>query len=127
MGRAFGFFGLVIVVAICLYLYMRQSQSVTPEGAGSPQAAIDVTGVKADLLSIAQAERTHHELQGSYVSIGDLRSAGDFSTIRDGRGPYTYSAEISGSGFRIVATYTGPPGAKMPPTISIDETMHFAP
>jgi hypothetical protein len=44
---------------------------------------------------------------------------------RDNRGPYNYSAEISDSSFRIVATYAGPdPG--MPRTISVDQSMQVS-
>ena len=41
------------------------------------------------------------------------------------RGPYSYSGETSDNGFRIVATYSGPPNAGVPRTLSIDETMQM--
>jgi hypothetical protein len=126
MGRVLGFVGLLIAMAIGFYIYGRSTQSVTPRGAGSPQAAIDVTGVKGDLLAMANAERNHYELQGKYVSLDELHSAGDLSVVREGRGPYRYSADISDSGFRIIATYSGPAGAT-PATISIDQTMRITP
>jgi hypothetical protein len=80
--------------------------------------------VRSDLLTIAQAERSHAALQGRYVSIEILRSQGELSMQRDNRGPYNYSAEISDAAFRIVATYSGPDGAA-PKTISIDQTMQI--
>ncbi|HEU4417225.1 MAG TPA: hypothetical protein VFT65_20725 [Candidatus Angelobacter sp.] len=126
MGRAFGFLTLIIVVAIGAYIYMRQTQSVMTAGTGSPTATVDLMGVKSDLLVIAQAERSHAALQGSYVSIEALRSGGDLSMTRDNRGPYNYSAEISESGFRIVATYSGPESAGMPKTLSIDQSMQVS-
>src|SRR5579859_5155430 len=124
MGKMLGYISLLIVLAVGIYIYAKQSQSVTPAGAGSPQAAIDITGVKMDLLSLAQAEKRYYEQQGKYASVDELRSSGELSAGRDKRGPYAYTVETTASGFRIVATYSGPPEAKMPETISVDETMH---
>ena len=126
MGRAFGFITLIAVVAAGAWIYMRQTQSVMTAGTSSPTATVDLIGVKNDLLAIAQAERSHAALQGSYVSISDLRSGGDLTMPRDNRGPYNYSAEITDSGFRIVATWTGPENAGMPKTLSIDQTMQIS-
>ncbi len=125
MGRAFGFLTLIIVVAAGAYIYMRQAQSSMTAGTSTPTAAVDLAGVKNDLLAIAQAERSHGAMQGSFVSIDELRSHGDLAMPRDNRGPYTYSADVSAGGFRIVATYSGPdPG--MPKTISIDQSMQIS-
>jgi hypothetical protein len=125
MGRAFGFVSLIIVMAAGAYIYMRQTQSVTAPGSGSPTSTVDLMGVKSDLLAIAQAERSHAALQSGYVSIETLRSQGELAMQRDNRGPYNYSAEIGDSGFRIVATWSGPEGVGMPKTISIDQTMQI--
>src|SRR5579871_6539199 len=125
MGRAFGFLTLVIVVAAGAYIYMRQTQSVMTAGTSSPTATVDLIGVRNDLLAIAQAERSHAALQGSYVSIDALRSGGDLTMPRNNRGPYKYSSEISDSGFRIVATYSGPENSVMPASLSIDQTMQI--
>jgi len=127
MGRAFGFVTLIIVVAAGAYIYMRQTQGVMTAGTSNPTATVDIIGVKNDLLAIAQAERSHAALQGgAYVSIETLRSQGELAMTRDNRGPYTYSAEISESGFRIVATWTGSANAGMPRTISVDQTMQVS-
>jgi hypothetical protein len=125
MRRLSGFLGLIIVAAIGFYIYTRQAQSASG-GAGSPEAAIDVVGVKNDLLAIAKAEDSHYTLQGKYVSIDELRSAGNLSMTRDHRGPYNYFAEVSDSGYRIVATYSGPPDSAMPKTISVDQSKSFS-
>ena len=124
MGRSFGILMAAIVLGVGAYLYVKQAQSVTPGGTMSPKAAVDLTGVKGDLLSIAQAERSHNAQHGNYVSIEELQSGGDLAMTRKGRGPYTYAAEISGDGFRITATYSGP-DAGMPKTISVDQLMQF--
>jgi hypothetical protein len=82
--------------------------------------------VRNDLLAIAQAERSHAALQSGYVSIDALRSGGDLTMPRNNRGPYNYSAEVSDSGFRIVATYAGPENSGMPSSLSIDQTMQIS-
>lgn len=126
MGRASGFIALIIVVAAGAYIYMRQTQSVMTAGTSSPTATVDLIGVRNDLLAIAQAERSHAALQGNYASLETLRSQNELSMQRNNRGPYNYSAEISDSAFRIVATYSGPESAGMPKTISIDQTMQIS-
>lgn len=126
MGRAFGFISLIIVVGIGAYIYMRQTKSVTSAGGSNPTATVDLIGVRNDLLAIAQAERSHQAEQGSYVSIETLRSRNELVMTRDNRGPYNYSAEITDSSFRIVATYAGPAGSGMPQTLSVDQTMQVS-
>jgi hypothetical protein len=126
MGRAFGFLSLIAVVAVGSYIYMRQTQGVMSAGTSNPKATVDLIGVRNDLLAIAQAERSHAATQGSYVSIEALRSQGDLSMTRDNRGPYNYSAEITDSSFRIVATYSGPEGSGMPQTLSVDQSMQVS-
>jgi len=97
---------------------------VTPDGStATPRSTIDVAGVKNDLIALANAERRHFAAEGKYVSIDELRSSGDISMPSNSRGPYSYSAETSDQGFRIAATYSGPPDAGVPRTLSIDETM----
>ena len=127
MSRALGFIGLLIVLGIGAYIYMGQTQAVTPGGGvggtATPRSTIDVVGVKNDLMALANAERRHFASEGKYVSIDELRSSGDISMPSNHRGPYEYSAETSDAGFRITATYSGPPDADVPHTLSIDETM----
>lgn len=130
MSRALGFIGLLIVLGIGAYIYMRQAQSVAPGGGGAgstatPRSTMDVVGVKNDLIALASAERRHFAADGKYVSIDELRSNGDISMPTNHRGPYSYSAETTDSGFRITASYSGPPNAGVSHTLSIDETMQL--
>jgi hypothetical protein len=122
MHRAFGFVTLIIVVAVGAYIYMRQAQSGMTAGTRDPTATVDLVGVKNDLQVMAQAERSHGALHGGYVSLDDLRQQGELALTRSNRGPYTYSAEVSESAFRIVATYNGPQNSGMPKTLSIDQS-----
>ncbi len=126
MGRALGFIGLLLVVGVGFYIYTRQAESVSqgmPEG--GPRAAIDVTGVKNDLLALAQAERRYLALEGRYATLDELRSSGEVSFPAAGRGPYVYSAEVSASSFRILATHQGTPPKGVPVNLVIDETMQI--
>lgn len=122
--------GLLIALAIGGYLYMKQTQAVSPGGVegstANPRATVDVAGVRNDLVAIAEAERRHFALDGNYVSIDDLRSNGDISLPQNGRGPWSYSSETTGSGFRILATYGGEPVAGVPRSMSIDESMQVS-
>jgi hypothetical protein len=126
MGRAFGFLTLIVAVAVGAYIYMRQTQGVMTAGTKSPTATVDLIGVRNDLLAIAQAERSHFAMQANYVSIDTLRQQGDLTMERNNRGPYNYSAEITDSSFRIVATYSGPENSGTPKTLSIDQSMQIS-
>jgi hypothetical protein len=126
MGRLFSFVTLIIVVAIGAYIYMRQTQNVMTGGTSNPTATVDLMGVRNDLLAMAQAERSHNALHGGYASLDELRQQGELSMNRDNRGPYKYSAEISDSGFRVVATYSGPENSGMPKTMSVDQSMQVS-
>src|SRR5690349_15877260 len=119
MGRMFGFLVLVVGVAIGLFLFLRTGQTLTPGGT-SPRTMIDVTGVQNDLIAIAKAERRYWATNGKYASLDELRTNGDISVPT--RPGYTYSADVSDSGFKIIATYAGA-DPKAPKHISIDGTM----
>ncbi|HUQ49489.1 MAG TPA: hypothetical protein VM056_02150 [Terriglobales bacterium] len=123
MGRAFGFIGLLIAVAVGAYLYTRQAKSALPAGVTSPKAAIDLTAVKNDLLAIAQAERRYHTMNSKYGTLAELRENGD-TNVSDSRGPYSYSVATQDAGFVAKAVYSGDDPA-MPKTVSIDQTMQF--
>lgn len=125
MGRFFSFGTVLIVLAVGTYIYMRQVQSTEVGGASTPQGTIDIVGVKYDLMAIAQAERMHNGLRGGYASLDELRSSGDLSMPRNNRGPYNYDVEVSSSGFRVIATYSGNEAVKAPRTISVDQSMQI--
>jgi hypothetical protein len=104
MGRMFGFIVILIVVAIGGYVYVGQMHTLTPKGS-SPNAAIAVTAVRNDLISIANAERRFFATNGKYATIDDLRLNDDISVA--GRAEYAYTAEISDTDFEIIANYSG--------------------
>src|SRR5262245_37262959 len=119
MGKTFGFLVLLIVICFGMYLYTKDVQSLTPGGA-APQTMIDVTGVKNDLMAMANAEKRYWVLHAKYASLEELRANGDVHIPT--RPSYEYSTEVGDGGFRIVATYSGS-DTKAPKRISVDETM----
>ena len=104
MLRAFGFLGTVITLAIGMYIYSLQVKTLTPgAGSGNPEEVATITGVKNDLVGIANAERGYQASQGKYASLEELIS-GNYLTIKSERPPYMYNIETSGNGFRATAT-----------------------
>jgi hypothetical protein len=117
MGR--GFIVTLVVVAIGLYFYSKQVQTLTPGGA-DVSSTIEVVGVRNDLMAIANAERRYLAINAKYASLDDLREKGDIHI--PSRPDFNYSGEASDTSFKIIATYSGP-NPKVPKRISVDETM----
>jgi hypothetical protein len=125
MGRLFGFLGVVIVLAVGMYVYSKQVQtSSATAGANNPKAAINVTGVKSDLISIASAERRYFASEGNYASLDTLIST-NYITVARQRPPYTYEVQTGSNGFRVVATRSGEDTSGAPAQLSVDENMEF--
>jgi hypothetical protein len=123
MGRLFGFLSVVIVLAVGMYIYSQQAQSSSAAaGANSPKAAINITGVRSDLISIATAERQYYATEGKYASLDEL-VANHYVTVARERPPYSYDIETSSSGFRVVAVRAGQDNSGTPAQLSIDENM----
>jgi hypothetical protein len=122
MKVAGGVIGLLIVLAITWFV-IKSQYAGGPTGGKPPAETIDVVGVKADLLVIAQAERLYLAAHGSYASLGDLQQEGSLSFSGSGRRGYRYNAEVDdGQRFKITATPEDPAKAGWP-TLSIDDTM----
>jgi len=125
MTRALGFIGLLVALAIGFYLYTKSTQATSSAmGAATPRAAIDVSGVRQDLLAFAAAEKQQFALEGKYLSLDELRAKGT-ALPADRRGPYSYSADVSGTSFRITATYLGEESGGAPKSLTIGETMEI--
>ncbi len=123
MGRLFSFLSIVIVVAVGMYIYSKQVQSSSAAaGASNPKAAINITGVRTDLIGIASAERRYFATESKYGSLDELVSGGYISRAPQ-RPPYTYEVQTSSSGFRVIATRSGDDGSGTPAQLSVDENM----
>lgn len=106
MGRALGFLSIIITMAIGMYLYSVQVKTFSPSaGAGTPEEAALIAGVKNDLISIAGAERGYLASQGRFASFEEL-VAGNYLTIKGQRPPYVYEVEATPGSFRATATRT---------------------
>ncbi len=93
MGRVFGFLSIVITLAIGMYIYSLQVKTLTPgggAGGGNPQDLATITGVKNDLIGIANAERGYQASQGKYASLEEL-TAGNYLSIKGARHTFTMS------------------------------------
>lgn len=122
-----GLLGLVVVAAIAVafyYFYFEKTQPDGGSGTGAAIAAISTTGVKNDLIAIANAQRMYVSTNGRYATMEELISSGELRMEKPGRENYVYTVEVSGSGFTATARYTGPaPGNH--PTLTIDQTMQI--
>jgi hypothetical protein len=126
MGRLFGFIGVLAALAAGMYIYARQAQtSSAAVGANNPKAAVNIIGVRNDLMSIAQAERSYFATEAKYGSLDELISSHNLTVLHD-RPPYTYEVETSGSGFRVVATRSDDDNSGTPAEMSVDENMQFS-
>ena len=116
--RVFGLLGVVIVLCVGLYLYQRDIEAI-PEG--SPQQQIDTVAIRQRLLAIGQTERQYQATNGKYATLAELDAADLLPGGTEQRG-YTYTAEVSGTGFTITATPTAQDKAAWP-TLTVNETM----
>ena len=122
MLRSLGILATVIAMAVVLYLYAKQAQTLAGSvPGGSLQSTPVITMVKDDLLGIANAERAYQAQAGRYASLDELTD-GQPTVIRRERSPFSYSVETSETGFRVTATRSGPGS---PSQLSIDETMEI--
>jgi hypothetical protein len=117
----------ILVAAAALfgvYHYYFQKMPTTDQGT-APTQAITLTGVRSDLLQIAQAERGYIAENGSCAALGDLISSHALAMERPERDGYTYSVECSGGNFSVTGRHAPAP-ADSPiryPTLAIDQDM----
>ncbi len=93
----------VALIAVLAYKYYFSQMQSSGTGTATPAQAIDVVGVKNDLLGIAQAERAYQVEHGSYASLDELTTSGALTMKKTGRDGYTYDVQTSDSSFRAVA------------------------
>jgi hypothetical protein len=118
--------GLLVAATLAIgvyYFYMKKMPS-TEEGT-APTQAISLTGVRSDLLQIAQAERGGLALNSSCVSLDELISSGALTVSRRERDGYTYTVNCAGSDFEVVAEHpAAAAGSEIRyPKLAIDATM----
>jgi hypothetical protein len=117
--RAFGLIAVVIVLCAGFFIYQRRVADVTVSG--SPQEQIDVTAIRQRLLTIAQTERQYQAGNGKYATLEELAAENLLPGGTEQRG-YTYTAQVSATGFIITATPTDRAKTGWP-TLEVTETM----
>jgi len=122
---------LVAILVACallfgVYHFYFKKMPVTDEGT-APTQAISLTGVRGDLLQIAQAEGGYIAQNGHCTSLEELTSSNSLAMSRPERDGYTYSIECSGGDFSVTARHA-PAAAGSPiryPTLAIDQSMQI--
>ncbi len=114
-------------VVYAIFHYFFQKMPTTDEGT-APTQAISLTGVRMDLLQIAEAERSYIALNSRCAPLGELASSSDLPVPRTGRDGYTYSIECSGADFKVSARHEpGPPGSPIRyPNLAVDANMQVS-
>jgi len=113
---------IVIVAALSLVVYRLYLTQAMPAGTKSPQQTIDATGVKNDLLAIAQAERAYQAENGHYASLDELNSSGAMTMKKSGRAGYSYDVQTSPGNFQVTARCNATPDQPCT-SYSIDSSM----
>ena len=122
MARLFGILATLLALATAAYIYSKNAQRFTgPSPGGSMVSAPLLTGVKKDLMVIANAERSYMVQEGRYGSLEDLIS-GQYITIEKERPPYSYSVDTTETGFRATATRSG---GGTPAQLWIDQSLQI--
>ena len=102
MRSLLGLLAVALIAVFAYKFYFSQMQSAGT-GAATPAQAIDIVGVKNDLVGIAQAERAYQAEHGAYASLDELTSSGALTMKKTGRDGYTYDVQTSDSSFRAIA------------------------
>ena len=107
-----------------VYHFYLKSMPTTDEGTATTQA-ISLTGVRSDLLQIAQAEGGYIATNGHCASLAELVSSNNLSMTRTERDGYSYTIECSGGDFSASARHLpAPAGSPIRyPNVAIDSSM----
>ena len=111
-------------VAFGIYQYSLKKMPTSDQGT-APTQAISLTGVRGDLLQIAQAERSFTALNDHCASLDELLSSNSITMQRPERDGYSYAVQCSGGDFTVTARHpAAPDGSPIRyPALAIDQTM----
>jgi len=119
--------GLLVALAIAggiCFVYFKQMP--TSDAGTAPTQAINLTGVRMDLLQIANAERAFQAANGRCTSLDELTSSGSMNFTRAERGGYSYEIRCGeGSQFHVIANHApAPPDSPIRyPVLAIDQSL----
>ena len=96
------------------------------QGTAATQA-VSLTGVRMDLLKIADGEHGYIAINGECVSLKKLISTQSISMTRTERDGYSYEIECSGNGFTATARHRPAPAGSLIryPNFSIDSSLEL--
>jgi hypothetical protein len=117
---------LLVFVGVGFGIYEYSLKRLPTSDPGTaPTQAISLTGVRGDLLQIAQAERSFSALNDHCASMDELISSHSLTMQRPERDGYSYTVQCSGADFNAVARHpAAPEGSPIRyPTLAIDQTM----
>ena len=117
---------LLVAVGVGWLIYQHYLRQLPTTDAGTAATqAINLTGVRSDLLQIAQAERQNFALNGKCATLDELVSSNAMRMDRTERGGYTYQVNCSSMDFTVVAEHPpAPEGSGIRyPKLAIDATM----
>jgi hypothetical protein len=112
-------------VAFAIYQYSLKKLPTTDPGT-APTQAISLTGVRGDLLQIAQAERSFQALNDHCATIEELISSNSLTMRQPERDGYAYTVQCGSAGnFTATARHPAAPtnSAIRYPVLSIDQSM----
>ncbi len=119
---------LLVVVALGFGIYeIYLKRMPTTDSGTAPTQVISLTGVRSDLLQIAQAERGSIATNGHCASLDELISSGSLTLARPERDGYSYQISCSDAEFQIIAQHPPAPESSpiRYPTLSIDSRMQI--
>ncbi|MGA2419669.1 MAG: hypothetical protein ABSG69_06255 [Candidatus Acidiferrum sp.] len=118
--------GLLVTAAVLFGVYQiyLKRMAVSDQGT-APTQAISLTGVRMDLLQIAQAERAYIATNGNCAAMDELVSSNSLTVRKTEREGYTYAVSCSGANFNVVASHARAPSDSpiRYPNLVIDENM----
>jgi hypothetical protein len=121
--------GLALLLAVAalmggIYYGYLKSMPVTDKGTAATQA-ISLTGVRSDLLQIAQAERSYVAANGNCVGLPELISSNMLNMTRTERDGYAYTVECASTEFSATARHAAAPAGSpiRYPSLAIDQNM----
>jgi hypothetical protein len=120
--------GVLVAAAIFfgIYQYYLKKMPTIDEGTTATQV-ISLTGVRGDLLQIAQAERGYIAANGHCATLDELITSDSLTLSRSERDGYTYAVECSSSNFTATARHApAPAGTPIRyPNLAIDANMQI--
>ena len=121
---------LLVVVAVSYFIYRYSLKKLPTSDVGTVATQeITLTGVRADLLQIARAERSYIVLNTKCASVEELIATDSLKMVEPGRGGYKYEVACPGGAeFRVVARHApAPEGSSIRyPALAIDSSMQLS-